>query len=118
MVSLLGASTSVVLNQAQLTALTAGNQTATIQTNPSILQSGALSLAQSLGLIGQVPAGGTLIFSPIEIAAWLGFLLAFFNLLPAALFDGGRMARLAIGERGSRVDHDGLGASPPARRPP
>ena len=33
----------------------------------------------------------------------LGLLLAFFNLMPAALFDGGRMARLAIGERGSRA---------------
>ncbi len=102
-VSLLGASSSVVLNQAQYAALSSGNQTATIQTNPSILQSGALSLAQSLGLIGAVPAGGTLIFSPIEIAAWLCFLLAFFNLMPAGLFDGGRMARLAIGERASRA---------------
>jgi hypothetical protein len=102
-VSLLGANTSAVLDQAQLTALTSGNQTATIQTNPSMMQSGVLSLAQSLGLAGPIPAGGTLIFSPIEIAAWLGFLLAFFNLMPAALFDGGRMARLAIGEKGSRA---------------
>jgi membrane-associated protease RseP (regulator of RpoE activity) len=102
-VSLLGASSSVVLDQAQLAALTNSSQTATIQTNPSIIQSGALALAQSLGLVGQVPTGGTLIFSPIEIAAWLGFLLAFFNLMPAALFDGGRMARLAIGERASRA---------------
>jgi len=53
--------------------------------------------------LGQVPPGGTLIFSPIEIAAWLALLLAFFNLLPAALFDGGRMGRLALGERGIRV---------------
>ena len=102
-VSVLGAGSSVVLTQAQYAALSAGNQTATIQTNPSILQTGALSLAQSLGLLGQVPSGGNLIFSPVEIAAWLGLLLAFFNLMPAALFDGGRMARLALGERGSRA---------------
>ncbi len=102
-VSLLGASSSVVLTQAQYAALSANNQTATIQTNPSVLQSGVLSLAQGLGLVGEVPAGGTLIFSPIEIAAWLGLLLAFLNLMPAALFDGGRMARLALGERGSRA---------------
>ncbi len=101
-VSVLGAGSSVVLTQAQYAVLSAGNQTATIQTNPSILQTGALSLAQSLGLLGQVPPGGNLIFSPVEIAAWLGLLLAFFNLMPAALFDGGRMARLALGERGSR----------------
>jgi len=101
-VSVLGAGSSVVLTQAQYAVLSAGNQTATIQTNPSILQTGALSLAQSLGLLGKVPSGGNLIFSPVEIAAWLGLLLAFFNLMPAALFDGGRMARLALGERGSR----------------
>ncbi len=102
-VAMLGASSSVVLTQSQYAALSSGNQTATIQTNPSLLQSGILSLAQSVGLVGAVPAGGSLIFSPIEVAAWLGLLLAFFNLMPAALFDGGRMARLALGERGSRI---------------
>jgi hypothetical protein len=102
-VAFLGAGTSVVLTQSQLAALSSGNQTTTIQTNPSILQSGAISIAQSLGLTSQVPRGGTLIFSPVEIAAWLGLIIAFFNLMPAALFDGGRMARLAIGERGSRL---------------
>ena len=102
-VAFLGSGTSVILTQSQLSALTAGNQTATIQTNPSILQSAVISAAQGLGITGQVPQGGTLIFSPIEIAAWLGLLVAFFNLLPAALFDGGRLARLAIGERWSRV---------------
>ena len=102
-VALLGAGTSVVFTHAQAEALSSGNQTATIQTNPSILQAGAISLSQSLGFLGQVPAGGTLIFSPIEIAAWLALLLAFFNLMPAALFDGGRMGRLALGERGIRV---------------
>jgi membrane-associated protease RseP (regulator of RpoE activity) len=102
-VAVLGAGSSVVLTQAQYAAITAGNQTATIQTNPSVLQSAALSLAQSLGMMGQVPSGGNLVFSPVEIAAWLGLLLSFFNLMPAALFDGGRMARLAVGERGSRT---------------
>jgi membrane-associated protease RseP (regulator of RpoE activity) len=102
-VSVLGAGTSVVLTQAQYAALATGNQTATIQTNPSIIQSGVISLSQGLGLTGRVPTGGTLIFSPVEIAGWLALLLAFFNLLPAALLDGGRMARLVLGERGSRV---------------
>jgi len=102
-ISILGAGTSVILTQAQYAAISAGNQTATIQTNPSLLQAGVLSLSQSFGLMGQVPVGGTLIFSPIEIAAWLGLLLAFFNLMPAALFDGGRMARLALGDKWSRV---------------
>ncbi len=102
-VAFLGASTSVVLSQSQYAALVHGNQTSTIQTNPSIIQSAALSLAQSLGLSPAVPPGGTLIFSPIEIAAWLGLLLAFFNLMPAGLFDGGRMARLVLGDGKSRL---------------
>ena len=102
-VSILGAGTSVILTQAQFAALSTGNQTATIQTNPSLIQAGVISLAQSSGLMGQVPVGGTLIFSPIEIAAWLALLLAFFNLMPAALFDGGRMARLALGDKWSRA---------------
>lgn len=103
LVSVLGAGTSVILSKAQLAALTSGNSTTTVQTNPSLIQSGAIALAQSMGALGRVPAGGTLVFSPVEIAAWIGLLLAFFNLIPAALFDGGRMARLALGERGSRV---------------
>lgn len=102
-VSVLGAGTSVVLTQAQYAALSVGNQTATIETNPSLIQSGAISLWQSLGVAGQIPPGGTLIFSPLEIAGWLALLLAFLNLMPAALFDGGRMARLVLGDLGSRV---------------
>jgi len=103
MASALGAGSSLVLSHAQYSALSSGNQTATVQTNPSLLQSGVISVAQAVGALGQVPPGGTLIFSPVEIAAWLALLLAFFNLMPAALFDGGRMARLVLGERASRV---------------
>jgi membrane-associated protease RseP (regulator of RpoE activity) len=102
-VTFLGAGTSVVLSKDQYAALLAGNQSPTIQVGSSILQSGVLSLSQSLGLSPQVPAGGTLIFSPIEIAAWLGLLLAFFDLMPAGLFDGGRMARLVLGDRGVKL---------------
>ncbi|MDG6915086.1 MAG: M50 family metallopeptidase [Nitrososphaerota archaeon] len=103
LVSFLAAGTSVVLSQAQYAALAAGNQTATIQTNPSLVQAAATSLSQALGATPAVPPGGTMIFSPLGVAGWLCLLLAFFNLLPAALFDGGRMARLAMGERWTRV---------------
>lgn len=102
-VALLAAGTSVVLSQAQYAALAGGNQTATIQTSPSLIQAAAISLSQGLGATAPVPTGGMLIFSPLGVAAWLCLLLAFFNLLPAALFDGGRMARLALGERWTRV---------------
>jgi membrane-associated protease RseP (regulator of RpoE activity) len=110
-VAFLGASTSVVLSQSQYTALVASNQTATIQTNPSMIQTAALSFAQTIGLSPPVPTGGTLIFSPIEIASWLGLLLAFFNLMPAGLFDGGRMARLVLGDGRSRATTMISGAS-------
>jgi membrane-associated protease RseP (regulator of RpoE activity) len=101
-VAFLGAGSSVVLTHAQYAALQAGNQT-TLTTNPSLLQSAILAASAVAGLSQGVPAGGSIIFSPIEIAAWLGLLISFFNLMPAALFDGGRMARLSLGERGSRV---------------
>ena len=103
LVSILGATSSVVLTQAQVAALSTANQTLTMQGYPSLLQNGLLSLAQDEGLLGQVPAGGTVMLSPIEMAAWIIFVLAFFNMLPAGLFDGGRMSRLALGEKGSRV---------------
>ena len=103
LVGLAGAGTSTAMTPAQVAALNSGNQTLTIQTNPSALQLGVIALAQSAGIAKQVPSSDTVIFSPVEIAAWLGFLLAFFNLLPAALLDGGRMARIVLGERGSRL---------------
>ena len=102
LLSILGAGSSVVLTHAQYAAISAGNQTLNLQTNPSLIQSGVVALAQGMGVISTVPPDGVVVFSPIEIAAWLGLLLAFFSLMPAALFDGGRMARLVLGERGSR----------------
>lgn len=109
-VAFLTAGTSAILTPAQYAALSSGNQTATIQTNPSLIQQATLSLAQSMGMMPQVPAGGTMIFSPVEIAAWLGLLLAFFNLMPVGLLDGGRMARLVIGERRTRLLTVAVGA--------
>jgi len=96
--ALLSAGTSVVLTHAQYLAISSGNQTATIQTNPSLIQAAAISLASP-----HVPPGGMLIFSPVEIAAWIALLFAFLNLIPAGLFDGGRMSLLAVGSRGTRV---------------
>jgi membrane-associated protease RseP (regulator of RpoE activity) len=103
LVALLGAGSSIVLTQAQYSAISTGNQTINLQTNPSLIQSGVVALAQSAGVMPRVPPNGVMVFSPVEIAAWLALLLAFLSLMPAALFDGGRMARLALGDGGSRI---------------
>lgn len=77
-------------------------QGATLSSNPSLLQTLALTLGGS-SLTTPTPTGDMALLSPVEIAAWVGFIISFFSLLPAALLDGGRMATLALGERGSRI---------------
>ena len=103
LVAFLGATTAISLTHAQYVSIFGSGSLATINTNPSVLQSLAMTVAGYLGLSPSVPAGGVSLFSPLEIAAWVGFLLSFFSLLPAALFDGGRMATLALGVRGSKI---------------
>jgi membrane-associated protease RseP (regulator of RpoE activity) len=102
-VSLVAATTAITLTHAQYLAIFGSGNLGTLSNNPSVLQSAAISIAGYLNLSPSVPAGGVSLFSPLEIAAWVGFLLSFFSLLPAALFDGGRMATLALGVRGSRI---------------
>jgi membrane-associated protease RseP (regulator of RpoE activity) len=77
-------------------------QPGTLSTNPSLLQTLALGIGGN-SLSATVPSGEVALFSPLEIGAWIGFLISFFSLVPAALFDGGRMATLVLGERGSRI---------------
>lgn len=79
----------------------AAGTSGTLTTNPSVLQAAALLIGGSAS--ATVPAGDIGLFSPLEVAAWVGFLIAFFSLLPAALLDGGRMSTLVLGERGSRL---------------
>jgi membrane-associated protease RseP (regulator of RpoE activity) len=102
-VAVAGAASAISLTSAQYASIFGSGNLGTLSTNPSILQSAAISLAGYLNLSPQVPPGGVSIYSPLEVAAWIGFLLSFFSLLPAALFDGGRMATLAIGVQGSRI---------------
>ena len=102
-VALIGATTAISLTHAQYVAIFGSGNLGTLSTNPSVLQSAAISIAGYLGLSPQVPAGGVSIYSPPEVAAWIGLLISFFSMLPAALFDGGRMATLALGVRGSRI---------------
>ena len=102
-VALVAATTAVTLTHTQYLAVFGSGNLGTLSNNPSLLQSAAISVSDYLNLSPPVPPGGVSLFSPLEIAAWVGFLLSFFSLLPAALFDGGRMATLALGVRGSRI---------------
>jgi len=102
-VAVAGAATAITLTHAQYVSIFNSGGLGTLTTNPSLLQSAAIYVSGYLNLSPQVPTGGVSIFSPLEVAAWIGFLLSFFSLLPAALFDGGRMATLALGVRGSRI---------------
>jgi membrane-associated protease RseP (regulator of RpoE activity) len=79
-----------------------GQSGSTLSSNPSLLQTLALTIGGN-SLTASTPSGEVALFSPIEIAAWIGFLISFFSLVPAALLDGGRMATLVLGERGSRI---------------
>jgi len=92
-VALIGAPNAVVY---------AVGQSGTLSSNPSLLQTLALSIGGN-SLTAPTPSGEVALFSPLEIAAWIGFLISFFSLVPAALLDGGRMATLVLGERGSRI---------------
>lgn len=93
---------SVALIGAQNAVVYVASQGATLSSNPSVLQTMALMLGGN-SLTAPTPAGDVALFSPVEIAAWIGFIISFFSLVPAALLDGGRMSTLALGERGSRI---------------
>jgi membrane-associated protease RseP (regulator of RpoE activity) len=44
-----------------------------------------------------------LLVPPIGLAAWIGFLITYLNLLPAWQLDGGHIARAMFGERGHQI---------------
>lgn len=56
-------------------------------------------------LTGHGAANGdaVLIMSPVLFAAWVGFLVTFLNLMPAAQLDGGHIVRAALGVRWHRI---------------
>jgi len=50
----------------------------------------------SLGIFPQAPADGVLLMHPIAWAGWAGMIVTMLNLLPAAMLDGGHVARSII----------------------
>jgi membrane-associated protease RseP (regulator of RpoE activity) len=50
-------------------------------------------------LIPAAPPGGILLLHPVAFAGWVGILVTMLNLLPAAMLDGGHVARSTVGEK-------------------
>ncbi len=57
-----------------------------------------------LNLLPHAPPNGVLLLHPITAAAWAGMIVTMLNLLPAAMLDGGHVARSAlVGDRSRMV---------------
>lgn len=56
-------------------------------------------LLNGLNLIPKAPLNGVLLLHPVAFAGWVGMLVTTLNLLPAAMLDGGHVARSVFGEK-------------------
>jgi Zn-dependent protease len=56
-------------------------------------------LLGSLNMLPKGPPGWDLLLHPVAFAGWVGMLVTTLNLLPAAMLDGGHVARSVLGER-------------------
>ncbi len=58
--------------------------------------------ALKFAVFGPMPAGYDVNLHPTALAAWVGFLVTFLNLLPFSQLDGGHVAYALLGERQNR----------------
>lgn len=63
-----------------------------------ILWIGLERLLRGLNMIPHAPTNGLLLLHPVGFAGWVGLLVTMLNLLPAAMLDGGHVARSILGE--------------------
>jgi hypothetical protein len=56
-------------------------------------------LMLNFGMIPSAPPKQLLFMHPVELAGWVGMLVTMLNLLPAAMLDGGHVARSLAGEK-------------------
>ena len=54
-------------------------------------------------IVRPLPEGYSLILTQVELAAWVGSLLTFLNILPVWELDGGHISRAVLGPRGHKV---------------
>jgi membrane-associated protease RseP (regulator of RpoE activity) len=75
-------------------------------TTLSLMPTSWILLAQvfsGLNLLPQAPANGVLLLHPITWAGWAGMVVTMLNLLPAAMLDGGHVARSTLAGDKSRL---------------
>ena len=68
-----------------------------------LFMTGIFALAGKIDLASTSGSDLVLILSPLGFAAWLGFLVTFLNLLPAAQLDGGHIARATLGRSKQKI---------------
>ena len=79
------------------------------QAHELLQNSGLLELHSSIlmdatiSLVGKHVPNQELVMSPVLVAAWIGFLITFLNLLPAWQLDGGHIARATFGAKWHRI---------------
>jgi membrane-associated protease RseP (regulator of RpoE activity) len=56
-------------------------------------------LLLNFGMITMPPSNQLLFMHPVEFAGWVGLVITMLNLLPAAMLDGGHVARSLVGEK-------------------
>ena len=66
---------------------------------PTILFILLFRFLSSFGLIPQTSQKEILLVHPIALAGWVGMVVTMLNLLPAAMLDGGHVARSLVGEK-------------------
>lgn len=94
-VSIYGSSISVLIPADEAERLLGNNELFVL--NPSLI------MMATMQLTGTASDDTVLVMSPVMFAAWLGFLLTFLNLLPAAQLDGGHISRAALGSKSHRI---------------
>lgn len=99
-VSVYGSYTSVLLTAEEAQELIKDSELVPFQFGSSLLMMAGHYIA------GNGEANGdnaVLVMSPILFAAWVGFLITFLNLMPAAQLDGGHVVRSTLGVRWHRI---------------
>lgn len=94
-VSIYGSSISVMIPAGEADRMLGDQQL--FELNSSLLMMGTMQLT------GTLSDNMVLVMSPVMFAAWLGFLLTFLNLIPAAQLDGGHVTRATLGAKPHKI---------------